>query len=101
MKNNIRLAVRMSHIIPFEVMEIQSHARQLDAEGPPVLHMEVGEPDFPTPGQIVDTVITPGKDFGINMHEKHIRLAYTQPIVRLQMVIERIADLNKGSLRSG
>ncbi len=49
-----RLATRMSHIAPFEVMEIQTRARQLEAEGHDVIHMEIGEPDFPTPRPIVE-----------------------------------------------
>jgi aspartate/methionine/tyrosine aminotransferase len=49
-----RLASRMSHIAPFEVMEIQSRARQLEAEGKDVIHMEIGEPDFRTPQPVID-----------------------------------------------
>lgn len=50
----LRLASRMSHIAPFEVMEIQSRARQLEAEGKDVIHMEIGEPDFRTPQPVID-----------------------------------------------
>jgi aspartate/methionine/tyrosine aminotransferase len=49
-----RLANRMSHISPFEVMEIQSLARALEALGHDVIHMEIGEPDFATPQPIID-----------------------------------------------
>ena len=49
-----RLANRMAHIAPFEVMEIQTRARQLEAAGHDVIHMEIGEPDFRTPQPIVD-----------------------------------------------
>ena len=49
-----RLANRMSHISPFEVMEIQSLARELEALGHDVIHMEIGEPDFATPQPIID-----------------------------------------------
>ncbi len=54
MTNKFRLANRMSYIAPFEVMEIQSEARRLEAAGHDVIHMEIGEPDFPTPRTIVD-----------------------------------------------
>ena len=47
-----RIATRMSHIAPFEVMEIQSAARELERQGHDVIHMEIGEPDFPTPAPI-------------------------------------------------
>jgi aspartate/methionine/tyrosine aminotransferase len=52
-----RLASRMAHIAPFEVMEIQTLARRLESEGRDVIHMEIGEPDFTTPQPIVDAAI--------------------------------------------
>jgi aspartate/methionine/tyrosine aminotransferase len=53
-----RLASRMAHIAPFEVMEIQTLARRLEGEGRDVIHMEIGEPDFTTPQPIVDAAIS-------------------------------------------
>ncbi len=44
----------MSHIAPFEVMEIQTAARALERAGHDVIHMEIGEPDYTTPQPIVD-----------------------------------------------
>ncbi len=52
-----RLADRMSHIAPFEVMEIQTAARELERQGHDVIHMEIGEPDFTTPQPIIDAGI--------------------------------------------
>ena len=52
-----RLAARMQHIMPFEVMEIQTIARQLEAQGHDVIHMEIGEPDFATPQPIIDAAL--------------------------------------------
>jgi aspartate/methionine/tyrosine aminotransferase len=52
-----RLASRMSHIAPFEVMEIQTVARELERQGKDVIHMEIGEPDFTTPQPIIDAAI--------------------------------------------
>ena len=52
-----RLATRMAHIAPFEVMEIQTAARELERQGKDVIHMEIGEPDFTTPQPIVDAAI--------------------------------------------
>ena len=52
-----RIASRMSHIAPFEVMEIQTAARELERQGRDVIHMEIGEPDFTTPRPIVDAAI--------------------------------------------
>ena len=48
------LASRMAHIEAFEVMEIQTLARQVEASGRDVIHLEIGEPDFTTPRPIVE-----------------------------------------------
>jgi len=37
--------------------------------------------------------VTPGKDFGANEPERHIRIAYTQPVTRLEEAIGRIRKL--------
>ena len=50
----IRLASRMAYIEAFEVMEIQTLARELEAQGRDVIHLEIGEPDFTTPRPIVE-----------------------------------------------
>ena len=38
-------------------MDLLARARQLESEGRSVLHLEVGEPDFPTPQPIIDAGI--------------------------------------------
>lgn len=48
------IAARLSQIEPFHVMEIATHARALEAQGRDVIHMEIGEPDFPTPQPVID-----------------------------------------------
>ena len=52
--DNLRVAARMAHIEPFEVMEIQTLAREMEAQGHDVIHLEIGEPDFRTPQPVVD-----------------------------------------------
>lgn len=44
---------RAAAIAPFEVMEVLRRAQELEAAGHDVIHLEVGEPDFPTPDPIV------------------------------------------------
>jgi len=51
------LASRAAEVHPFYVMDLLARAKQLEAEGRSVLHLEVGEPDFPTPGPIIDAGI--------------------------------------------
>ena len=47
-------ARRIERIQPFHVMALLARARQLEAEGRDIVHMEIGEPDFPTPQPIVE-----------------------------------------------
>jgi aspartate/methionine/tyrosine aminotransferase len=44
----------MAGIEPFHVMELMARAQALEAQGRDIVHMEVGEPDFPTPPPIVE-----------------------------------------------
>lgn len=50
-------ANRLADIAPFHVVELFTRARQLEAEGRDIIHMEVGEPDFPTPEPIRQAAI--------------------------------------------
>ncbi|MCX7097185.1 MAG: pyridoxal phosphate-dependent aminotransferase [Methylococcales bacterium] len=52
-----RLAERNSEISSFYVMELLRRAKYLEAQGRDVIHMEIGEPDFPTPPGIIDAGI--------------------------------------------
>ncbi|WP_262964992.1 aminotransferase class I/II-fold pyridoxal phosphate-dependent enzyme [Methylobacter psychrophilus] len=52
-----RLAERNSEISSFYVMELLRRAKQLESQGKDIIHMEIGEPDFPTPLTIVDAGI--------------------------------------------
>lgn len=50
----MHLSRRARQIQPFHVMELLRRARELEAQGRDIIHMEVGEPDFPTPQPIID-----------------------------------------------
>ncbi len=52
-----RPARRLADIAPFHVVELLTRARQLEAEGRDIIHMEVGEPDFPTPEPIAAAAV--------------------------------------------
>ena len=43
---------RAANVAPFYVMALLRRARALEAAGMDVIHMEIGEPDFPTPEPI-------------------------------------------------
>lgn len=57
MQHELNIAARMSDIAPFHVMKILARARQLEAAGRHIVHMEVGEPDFPTPALITRAAV--------------------------------------------
>jgi len=52
-----RIADRMNDIKPFHVMALLGRARELEAQGRSIIHMEIGEPDFVTAQPIVDAGI--------------------------------------------
>lgn len=51
------IANRMAEIESFHVMAILARARALEAQGRSIVHMEIGEPDFPTAAPIVEAGI--------------------------------------------
>jgi len=44
---------RIDKIEPFRVMQLLERAKVLEAEGRKIIHMEIGEPDFPTPAPVI------------------------------------------------
>jgi aspartate aminotransferase len=50
----LRLADRMSRLGTETAFEVLSRARALEAQGKEIVHLEIGEPDFDTPANIVD-----------------------------------------------
>ena len=63
---NTQHARRMADIAPFHVMEILARARELEAQGRSIIHMEIGEPDFSTPQTIIEAAIEALQQ--VNMH---------------------------------
>lgn len=49
-----QVADRMQGISAFYVMELLQRAKELEREGRDIIHMEIGEPDFPTPKNVID-----------------------------------------------
>jgi len=50
-------ARRAEDIEPFRVMAILARARELEAAGRDIIHLEIGEPDFATPAPVVEAGI--------------------------------------------
>src|SRR5512134_2689672 len=45
---------RAREITPFLVMDILERAKELEQAGRRIIHLEIGEPDFPTPAVITE-----------------------------------------------
>jgi aspartate aminotransferase len=54
---SIRFAERMSRLGTEGAFEVLARARKLEAEGKHIVHLEIGEPDFATPDNIVEAAI--------------------------------------------
>jgi len=50
----MKLADRMSRIGTESAFEVLARARALEKQGKSVIHLEIGEPDFPTPAHVVE-----------------------------------------------
>ncbi len=49
----MKLAARMSQIGTESAFEVLARARALEKQGKNIIHLEIGEPDFPTPAHVV------------------------------------------------
>ena len=78
----MKLATRTEKLTPFYVMELLEKALKMEARGEDIVHMEIGEPDFPTPG--------PVKQAAIEAIQSN-RTLYTQSL-GLPELRERVAD---------
>ncbi|MGF1545841.1 MAG: pyridoxal phosphate-dependent aminotransferase [Thiotrichales bacterium] len=56
-KESPAFAHKLERIEPFHVMRLLAEARALEAAGRDIVHMEVGEPDFPCPQPIIEAGI--------------------------------------------
>src|SRR5258708_34543387 len=52
--SELRLAKRMSRLGTETAFEVLVKARALEAKGRDIVHLEIGEPDFDTPRNIID-----------------------------------------------
>ncbi|MGA9920825.1 MAG: pyridoxal phosphate-dependent aminotransferase [Candidatus Dormiibacterota bacterium] len=50
----LRFAKRMEQLGTESAFEVLAHARRLEAQGHPMIHLEIGEPDFATPANIIE-----------------------------------------------
>src|SRR5438270_7264922 len=53
----LRLATRMSRLGTETAFEVLNKARALERQGKQIVHLEIGEPDFDTPANIVEAAV--------------------------------------------
>jgi aspartate/methionine/tyrosine aminotransferase len=58
----LRLAKRMSRLGSETAFEVLAKARALEAQGKNIIHLEIGEPDFDTPANVVEAGIKAIRD---------------------------------------
>lgn len=76
---------------PFYVMEVLEKCQQLACDGPDVIHMEIGEPDFDTPECIKDAACRALRD-------GHTHYTHSQGIIQLREAICRHYERTYGVL---
>ena len=54
----LRLAERMSRLGTETAFEVLNKARALERQGKNIIHLEIGEPDFDTPSNVVEAAVT-------------------------------------------
>lgn len=82
MSKSSKFANRVSDIPPFQVMKVLARAKQLEAEGRDIIHLEVGEPDFGTPAPVMAAA----------QHALRDQLTHYTPALGLPELRQAIAD---------
>lgn len=82
MPKPINITQRALDIKPFQVMDILSQGKVLQAQGRDIIHLEIGEPDFQTPQPIIDAAIASLKNGD----------TFYTPSLGLMALREKIAD---------
>ncbi len=54
-RSGLRLASRMQRLGTESAFEVLAQARQLESQGRSIVHLEIGEPDFATPDNIIES----------------------------------------------
>ncbi len=75
-------AERARHIRPFIVMDVLERAQALERQGEHIIHLEVGEPDFPTPACICEAAEKAIRD-------GHTHYTHSLGLVELREAISR------------
>ena len=56
-QRELQLARRMSRLGTETAFEVLNKARALERQGKSIIHLEIGEPDFDTPANVVEAAV--------------------------------------------
>src|SRR3954465_5156206 len=73
----LRLAKRMARLGTETAFEVLNRARELERHGKDIVHLEIGEPDFDTPGNIIQSAVS-----ALNAGWPHCGPAAGLPVLR-------------------
>src|ERR1041385_1786111 len=85
----MQLAERMSRIGVESAFEVLVRARALEKQGRSIIHLEIGEPDFPTPRNVVEA----GKRA---LDEGYTKYGATQGMPELREIIAAYISRTRG-----
>src|SRR5215472_9880726 len=86
----LRLASRMSRLGTETAFEVLSKARALERQGRSIVHLEIGEPDFDTPSNVVEAGVEALRKgwthYGPSAGQPELRQAIAQYVSRTRAV---------------
>ena len=93
----MKLAERMSRLGTETAFVVLAKAKQLEAQGKEIIHLEIGEPDFDTPRNIIDAAIDALRDgwthYGPSAGLPELREAVADEVTRTRGVKVDPADV--------
>jgi aspartate aminotransferase len=88
--HELRLARRMSRLGTETAFEVLAKARTLERQGKHIIHLEIGEPDFDTPGNVIeaatDALHKGWTHYGPSAGQPELRQAIADEVARTRAV---------------
>src|SRR5271169_6596216 len=85
----LRLASRMSRLGTETAFEVLNRARELEKQGKEIVHLEIGEPDFDTPANVIEA--------GVNaLHKGWTHYGPSAGLPELRQTIADYVSRNRG-----
>ncbi|PSB32053.1 pyridoxal phosphate-dependent aminotransferase [Stenomitos frigidus] len=93
----MEFAERMSRLGTESAFDVFAKAKQLEAQGRSIIHLEIGQPDFPTPLPICEAAFRAMKD-GYTGYTSAAGLLELRTAIAQQLSISRGIDIDPGTV---